>query len=765
MNKSIAQLVAAEIRVQEWQVQAAMDLLAEGATVPFVARYRKEKTGELDDIQLRAISERSTYLRDLGDMKASVLASIESQGKLDDGLRASIAAAETKQKVEDIYLPFRPKRRTKGEIAKEAGLEPLANLLLGNPSLTPDTEAMAFISTDKGINDAADALAGAKAILSERYADDGELLGQFRDEVWSKGRARVTVVQGKETEGAKFSDYFSHIEPLSKMAGHRALAVVRGERAGVLDFTIDPFDVDPIDPKAQNRFEKRIAMRAGIEDKGRPADKWLADTVRWAWRTKILPTISSDNRLRLMQNAEDEAIRVFAANLRDVLLSSPAGSRATLALDPGIRTGVKVAVVDAVGRVTDHTAVFPHEPRRQWTESIHVLAALCKKHDVELIAIGNGTASRETEKLVLDMLKAYPEIRAIKAIVSEAGASIYSASEFASRELPELDVTIRGAVSIGRRLQDPLAELVKIDPKSIGVGQYQHDVSEFKLAKALDAVVEDCVNGVGVDLNTASAPLLARVAGVGPSLAEAIVRHREANGPFKSRSNLLSVPGLGDKRFEQCAGFLRIRGGDALDNSAVHPEAYPLVHRIVEATGGELTSIIGNTKAIRSIVADAFVDERFGLITVKDVLAELEKPGRDPRPEFKTASFKDGVEEISDLKPGMILEGTVTNVANFGAFVDIGVHQDGLVHISAISEKFLKDPRDAVRSGQVVKVKVLSVDAPRKRIALTMRMSDEPSEDTPPMGGAPNRRNDRQRPAAPAANNAFAAAFAKAERK
>ena len=724
----ISQRIADELSVREAQVAATIELLDGGATVPFVARYRKEATGGLDDAQLRTLDERLRYLRELEERRKTILDSIAEQGKLDDALRAQIEAADTKARLEDIYLPYKPKRRTKAQIAREAGLEPLADLLLGDPGRDPQGEAAAFVDAEKGVADAAAALDGARSILVERFAEDADLIGALREEAWTRGRLLSKMREGKEQAGAKFSDYFDYGEALTKLPSHRILALFRGEKEEVLSLTLEPEEApaDSSDRKAPGLYEQRIARRFGVADQGRPADRWLAETVRWAWRTKILVHLDIDLRLRLWQAAEEEAVKVFAGNLRDLLLAAPAGTRATMGLDPGFRTGVKVAVVDATGKVVATTAIFPHEPQKRWDEAIVTLAELAKVHDVDLVAIGNGTASRETDKLAAELMKRHPDLKLTKAVVSEAGASVYSASAFASQELPELDVSLRGAVSIARRLQDPLAELVKIDPKSIGVGQYQHDLSETKLSRSLDAVVEDCVNAVGVDLNTASAPLLARVSGVGEGLAQNIVQHRDANGPFRSRTALKDVPRLGPKAFEQCAGFLRIpNGDDPLDASGVHPEAYPVVRRIIEATGGEIKVLIGDSATLRGLEPERFTDDVFGVPTVTDILRELEKPGRDPRPAFKTATFKEGVEKLSDLQPGMVLEGVVTNVAAFGAFVDIGVHQDGLVHISAMSKTFVKDPRTVAKPGDVVKVKVLEVDPQRKRIGLTMRLDDD----------------------------------------
>ena len=724
--RPITQRIAEEIGVGEGQVRVAVDLLDGGATVPFIARYRKEATGALDDTQLRALEERLRYLRELDERRAAILESIESQGKLTDELRARIVAADSKARLEDIYLPYKPKRRTKAQIAREAGLEPLADLLLDDPSHDPQTAAAGYVDADKGVADAAAALEGARAILVERFAEDADLIGALRERMWNQGRIVSRVREGKEESGAKFSDYFDFAEPFAKLPSHRVLALFRGEKEEVLDLDLEPEEA-PEEPGARSSYEVEIARRFGVVDQGRPADKWLSDTVRWAWRTRILVHLGIDMRTRLRQEAEDEAVRVFAANLRDLLLAAPAGSRATMGLDPGLRTGVKVAVVDPTGKVVATDTIYPHEPRRRWDESIATLARLAREHAVELVSIGNGTASRETDKLVADLIARHPELKLTKIMVSEAGASVYSASEYAARELPGLDVSLRGAVSIARRLQDPLAELVKIDPKSIGVGQYQHDVSEVKLSRSLDAVVEDCVNAVGVDVNTASAPLLTRVSGIGEGLAENIVAHRDAHGPFRTREGLRAVPRLGPKAFEQCAGFLRIPGGDdPLDASSVHPEAYPVVRRILDAAGGDIKGLIGNTAVLRSLDPGDFVDDTFGLPTVTDILAELEKPGRDPRPAFRTAAFKEGVDKIADLEPGMILEGVVTNVAAFGAFVDVGVHQDGLVHISAMSDKFVSDPRDVAKPGDIVRVKVLDVDLQRKRISLTLRLDDEP---------------------------------------
>ncbi|MGA5554134.1 Tex family protein [Streptomyces lavendulocolor] len=743
MTTSIEGRIAEELGVRERQVRAAVELLDGGSTVPFIARYRKEATEMLDDAQLRTLEERLRYLRELEDRRSAILDSVREQGRLTEELEARILAADTKARLEDIYLPFKPKRRTKAQIAREAGLEPLADGLLGDPSVEPLAAAAAFVDAGKGVADPAAALDGARAILTERFAEDADLIGELRERMWGRGRLVARVREGKEEAGAKFADYFDFAEPFTELPSHRVLAMLRGEKEEVLDLVLEP--EEPVE--GPSSYEGIIASRFGIAQRGRPGDKWLGETVRWAWRTRVLVHLGIDLRLRLRTAAEDEAVRVFAANLRDLLLAAPAGTRATLGLDPGFRTGVKVAVVDATGKVVATDTIHPHVPANKWDQSLETLARLAKEHAVELVAIGNGTASRETDKLAAELIARHPELKLTKVMVSEAGASVYSASAFASQELPDLDVSLRGAVSIARRLQDPLAELVKIDPKSIGVGQYQHDLSEVKLSRSLDAVVEDCVNGVGVDVNTASAPLLSRVSGIGAGLAENIVAHRDANGPFRSRKALKDVARLGPKAYEQCAGFLRIRGGDdPLDASSVHPEAYPVVRRMVKTTGGEVASLIGNTSVLRSLRADDFVDETFGLPTVTDILRELEKPGRDPRPAFRTATFKEGVEKIGDLEPGMVLEGVVTNVAAFGAFVDVGVHQDGLVHVSAMSRTFVKDPREVVKPGDVVKVKVLDVDIPRKRISLTLRLDDTADSGADPGSGAPKRERGGRPP-------------------
>jgi uncharacterized protein len=770
---NINRQIAEELGVREQQVEATVELLDGGATVPFVARYRKEITGGLDDAQLRTLEERLNYLRELEERRKAILESVREQGKLDAALEAAILAADSKGRLEDIYLPFKPKRRTKAEIAKEAGLEPLADLLLTQPENDPQAAAAPFIDADKQVADSAAALEGARAILVERFAEDADLIGGLREQMWSSGVMASGVRTGKKTEGEKFKDYFDFSEPFTKLPSHRILAMFRGEKEEILDLKMLP-EPATVTPAATSSYELKIMHRFAISDQGRPGDKWLMETVRWAWRTKIQVHLNIDLRMRLWNAAEQEAVRVFAANLRDLLLAAPAGARVTMGLDPGYRSGVKVAIVDMTGKVVATSTIYPHEPARRWDEALAMLGKLAVQHRVDLIAIGNGTASRETDKLATDLVKLLPDLKMSKIVVSEAGASVYSASAFASEELPELDVTLRGAVSIARRLQDPLAELVKIDPKAIGVGQYQHDLGESKLARSLDAVVEDCVNAVGVDANIASAPLLARVSGIGTGLAQAIVQHRDANGPFKSRKALKQVPRLGPKAFEQCAGFLRITGGeDPLDASGVHPEAYPIVRKILAATKSDIKALIGNAEMLRQVKPQNFVDDTFGLPTVTDILRELEKPGRDPRPAFKAAVFKEGVETLKDLKRGMILEGTVTNVAAFGAFVDIGVHQDGLVHISAMSKTFIKDPREVVKSGDIVKVKVLEVEVARKRIALTLRLDDEVGgKGERPAQGAPREKSgtsmkspQRPKPQQPSGGGALADALRRASER
>ncbi len=778
---SIEQRIATDIAARTEQVRAAVDLLDGGATVPFIARYRKEVTGGLDDTQLRLLEERLHYLREMEDRRAAILASIEEQGKLTDALKNDLLAADTKARLEDLYLPYKPKRRTKAQIAREAGLEPLALGLRDDPTQTPETFAEAFDDAEKGVADVRAALDGARAILMESIAEDAALVGELRDWLWSKGQIRAKVVEGKEAAGAKFRDYFDHVEPIGKIPSHRLLALMRARNEGVLELELAP-DTDADQGHAE--AEGRVAARADIHDRGRAADAWLRETVRLTWRVKLHLHLTLDLFGRVREGAEDEAIRVFGDNLKDLMLAAPAGAKTVMGLDPGIRTGCKVAVVDPTGKLLATDTIYPLEPRRQWNESLAALARLCKQHGVDLIAIGNGTASRETDKLAAELIKGlaktHPEHKLSKVVVSEAGASVYSASETAAKEFPDLDVSLRGAVSIARRLQDPLAELVKIEPKAIGVGQYQHDVNQIKLARALDAKVEDCVNAVGVDVNTASAALLSRVAGLSASVAENVVKHRDSNGPFANRRALLKVPRLGDKAFEQCAGFLRVSNGDnPLDASAVHPEAYPVVERIIAQCGREVKSVIGDTSFLRALMPEQFTDEKFGVPTVRDILKELEKPGRDPRPEFVAPSFAEGVEDMKDLKPGMILEGRVTNVAAFGAFIDIGVHQDGLVHVSALSHSFVKDPRDAVKAGDIVKVKVMEIDLPRQRIGLSMRLDDEPGQTRgakPAGNGESAARGPRDgrggrfgsaapRPAAAPANSAFADALAKARQR
>jgi uncharacterized protein len=764
-SRAIAEKIAEEIGCRPQQVLATASLLDEGATVPFVARYRKEVTGGLDDIQLRLLDERLSYLREMEDRRSSILASIEEQGKLTPELAAGIHAADTKQRLEDLYLPYKPKRRSKAQIAREAGLSPLAQALLADPRLSPEVEAGRYLNSEAGFADLKSVLDGARQILMEQFSEDAELLAELRAYLETHGCVKSTVIPGKESEAGKFQDYFAYSEAILAIPSHRALALFRGRNEGLLQLAL-VLDSAPDDKAGTpHPCEARIARRFGIVDQGRPADRWLAETVRWSWRIKVSLHLELELMSALRERAEAEAIRVFGANLHDLLLAAPAGKHATMGLDPGLRTGVKVAVVDATGKLLDTATIYPHEPRRDWDGSLHTLALLARRHQVDLISIGNGTASRETDRLVADLIRQQPDLRLSKVVVSEAGASVYSASEYASREFPELDVSLRGAVSIARRLQDPLAELVKIDPKSIGVGQYQHDVSQTRLARALNAVVEDCVNAVGVDVNTASIPLLTRVSGLTPTLATNIVAHRDRHGAFRNRQALREVPRLGEKTFELAAGFLRINESDnPLDRSAVHPEAYPLVERILADLGKGIRELIGDSRILKALTPEKYIDDRFGLPTVRDILRELEKPGRDPRPEFKTAAFREGIEAVKDLQPGMILEGVVTNVANFGAFVDIGVHQDGLVHISAIADRFVKDPRTVVKAGDVVRVKVIEVDLPRQRIALSMRLADElPS--APKMAAAPTSARARQRQQSqPESTSAMASAFARLKR-
>lgn len=773
--------IAAELTVAESQVAAAVALLDEGATVPFIARYRKEKTGGLDDTQLRHLEMRLASLRELEKRRETVLHSIRTQGKLTPELEQQVLAAATRTVLEDLYLPYKPKRRTKATVAREAGLEPLAHGLLVKPNLDPEAAAAAYLNPELGFADVKAVLDGARHILMEEFAENAELAGQLREYLWEHAVVQSTVVEGKQEEGQKFSDYFAYTEVLHKIPSHRALALFRGRNEGILELQLDV----PLAEGEPHPCEQRIAAAYRIHHQGRAADAWLAETVRWAWKVKLHSRLSTDLFLRLREQAEEEAIRVFAANLKDLLLAAPAGAKVTMGLDPGLRTGVKVAVVDATGKLLDFATIYPHPPKRQWEQSLAILAELCAKHKVELLAIGNGTASRETDQFAADLLKRHPELKLTKVMVSEAGASVYSASEVAAREFPLLDVSLRGAVSIARRLQDPLAELVKIDPKSIGVGQYQHDVNQAELARALDAVVEDCVNAVGVDLNSASVPLLARVAGLNEGIAQNIVEFRNEHGAFRSRSQLLKVARLGARTFEQAAGFLRIRDGEhPLDASAVHPEAYTLVEQIAAVNRTPLRELVGNSALVRQLNPADYVTAQFGLPSIRDILAELEKPGRDPRPEFVTARFQADVNTLEDLQVGMVLEGVVTNVTNFGAFVDIGVHQDGLVHISQLTDKFIKDPRAVVKAGDVVKVRVEEVDLARRRIGLTMRLGQQGGKAAAPANrqhGQPaaakqpteRRPSGKAQPSSPkpvkpkaeAANSAmgdaFAAAFAK----
>ena len=781
MLPSIEQRLAQELSAKPAQVAAAVALMDEGATVPFIARYRKEATGGLDDTQLRLLEVRLSYLRELQDRRKTIVVSIEGQGKMTPELLKAIMLAEDKTHLEDLYLPYKAKRRTKAQIALEAGLEPLANNLLANPNLDPELEAAKYLkeafTSDQGDNpgvaDTKTALEGARQILMERFAEDAGLVQSLRAYLQDHGVVESKVATGKEQEGEKFSGYFDYSEPIKAIPSHRALALFRGRREQMLmvNLRLDSETENPKWDAPHNPCESRIANQFKIKNEGRLADQWLADTVRWTWRIKCSLHLESELMSALRDRSDTEAINVFALNLKALLLAAPAGPRVTIGLDPGMRTGVKVAVVDATGKVLDTDVIYPHQPKNDWAGSLHTLSKLAEKHQASLISIGNGTASRETDKLAQDLIKARPELKLTKIVVSEAGASVYSASEYASKELPGMDVSLRGAVSIARRLQDPLAELVKIDPKSIGVGQYQHDVMQSQLAKSLIAVVEDCVNAVGVDVNTASAPLLSRVSGLSLTVANGIVSYRDSNGMFKSRADLRSVPRLGEKTFEQAAGFLRImNGNDPLDASAVHPESYPLVEKILKDIKKGVKEVIGDTAILKNLNPEKYADDKFGVPTITDILKELEKPGRDPRPEFTTATFKDGIEKISDLKPEMILEGVVTNVAAFGAFVDIGVHQDGLVHISALSNTFIKDPHSVVKAGQVVKVKVLEVDEKRKRIALTMCLTDEAPKATQgnkPEQRSPNRpktpkapRAQEEKKAAPI-NSAMAAAFGK----
>ena len=784
MLPSIESRIATELAARPSQVAAAIGLLDEGATVPFISRYRKEATGGLDDTQLRTLAERLVYLRELEERRNTILASIEEQKKLSPALRASIEAADTKQRLEDLYLPYKQKRRTRAQIAREAGLDALATSLLADPSLLPESEAASFLKPaftseageNPGVPDVKAALDGARQVLIEQFSEDAELLGNLRKYLEDNGMVVSAVVDGKQEAGAKFSDYFAYQEVLRTVPSHRALALFRGRKEEFLRVTLKlPEELDqPVAPPRtatapMNTCELKIAARFNVADRSRPADAWLGTTVRWAWQMKMAVMLEAELFTALRERSEEEAIRVFARNLHDLLLAAPAGPRATMGLDPGIRTGVKVAVVDRTGKVLDTATVYPHQPRNDWNGALHAIGLLCVKHKVDLISIGNGTASRETDKLAAELINGLPDLKMTKIVVSEAGASVYSASELAAKEFPNLDVTLRGAVSIARRLQDPLAELVKIDPKSIGVGQYQHDVNQAKLARSLDAVVEDCVNAVGVDVNMASVALLARISGLSATLADNIVRFRDEHGPFSSRAGLKKVPRLGDKTFEQAAGFLRVVGGDnPLDASAVHPEAYPVVERILADLKRPMNAVMGDAGVLKSALAEKYTDERFGLPTVRDILKELEKPGRDPRPEFKTAEFKEGIESLADLRPGMLLEGVVTNVANFGAFVDIGVHQDGLVHISMLANRFVKDPREVVKAGDVVKVKVLEVDIKRQRVALTMKLDAAPvarNDEARPGQRSDVRAPARTRAPDPQGNGAMADALAQAFKK
>lgn len=762
----VIQRIAEELSVNAKQVKAAVLLLDEGATVPFIARYRKEATDGLDDTQLRNLEERLGYLRELNERRESILASIRSQDKLTPELEAAILAADTKTLLEDLYLPYKPKRRTKAQIAREAGLEPLADAILADRTVVPEQIAASYVDAEKGVIDAASALEGARQIIMERLSEDAELLAELREHIWQKGLIHATVVSGKEQEGIKFKDYFDFKEAISKIPSHRALALFRGRNENVLSLNLIP---ENDDKEGHERCTQLVANRLNIVDTRKPADAWLAETARYAWKIKLFTRIDLDLKLRLREAAELEAIRVFSSNLRDLLLAAPAGAKATMGLDPGIRTGVKVAIVDPTGKLLATETIYPHPPRKQWDESIATLAKLIQRHKVDLVSIGNGTASRETDQLLTDVMKRHKGLNFRKITVSEAGASVYSASELAAKEFPELDVSLRGAVSIARRLQDPLAELVKIDPKAIGVGQYQHDVNQAQLARGLDNVVEDCVNAVGVDVNTASVSLLKQVSGLSPSLGENIVAFRNQNGAFSDRKQLKKVPRLGDKAYEQAAGFLRImNGSNPLDSSAVHPEAYPVVEAIIKDTGKSIRDLIGQSQLLRNLNPASYTNETFGLPTVTDILKELEKPGRDPRPEFKSVEFKSGIEKITDLETGMRLNGVVTNVANFGAFVDIGVHQDGLVHISQLSDTFVKDPRDAVKTGDFVNVRVLEVDVARRRIALSMKSGIAPDERKPKpeqtLQKAVNKPKPQTQPQ-PQSSMAMADAFAKALKK
>ncbi len=722
----ITSRIAEDISASIDQVDAAITLLDEGATVPFIARYRKEVTRGLDDTQLRTLEERLAYLRDMEDRRVAIIKSIDEQGKLDDDLKNLLLEADTKTRLEDLYAPYKPKRRTKAQIAREAGIEPLLDALLENPEQVPLDVAKEYVDEEAGFADEAAVLEGARNIFLERVSEQADLVGKLREYVWQHAQLVSTLVDGQEDKGSKFKDYFAYTEALNKIPSHRVLALFRGRSEAVLRLKLVIAGQDDLEKFTDMGIcDSMVANYFELSDKGRAADKWLLESARWGWRVKVSTQLETELYMKLHNSAEEVAISVFGDNLRDLLLAAPAGTRATMGLDPGLRTGVKVVVLDETGKHLEHATIYPHVPKKQWDQSIEILARLCQKHKVDLISIGNGTASRETDKLAKELIRRFPELRLTSIVVSEAGASVYSASELAAKEFPDLDVSIRGAVSIARRLQDPLAELVKIEPKAIGVGQYQHDLNQYALARKLDAIIEDCVNAVGVEINTASAPLLTKVSGLSETMANNIVAYREQHGAFKNRKQLLNVPRLGAKAFEQAAGFLRIQNGDnPLDASAVHPEAYPVVENIIKQNNKTISEIIGDSKFLGKLAANDYIDDNFGEFTVRDIISELDKPGRDPRPEFKTAEFKEGVETVKDLKPEMILEGVITNITNFGAFVDIGVHQDGLVHISAITDKYIKDPREVVKTGEVVKVKVMEVDIARNRIALSMRLDD-----------------------------------------
>ncbi|KGR34473.1 transcription accessory protein [Vibrio campbellii] len=773
MSQAICRMIAQELNVRPEQVNAAVTLIDDGNTVPFIARYRKEVTGGLDDTQLRTLDSRLSYLRELDDRRQTILKSIQEQGKLTPELEREITQADSKTRLEDLYLPYKPKRRTKGQIAIEAGLEPLADQLWNHPQTEPESEASKYLDADKGVADTKAALDGARAIIMERIAEDANLLEKIRGHLNRNAEMGARVVEGKEQEGEKFKDYFNHNEPLSKVPSHRALAMLRGRNEGFLTLAMNA-DPEQEEGARQSYCETIIADHYGVTLSSAPADTWRKQVISWAWRIKVSMHMETELMGAMKERAEIEAIEVFATNLKDLLMAAPAGPRATLGLDPGLRTGSKIAIVDPTGKVLATETIYPHPPQKQYDKSAQIVDQLVRKYNVDLIAIGNGTASRETDSFVADVIKR-GNLKVQKIIVSEAGASVYSASELAAKEFPNMDVSLRGAVSIARRLQDPLAELVKIDPKSIGVGQYQHDVSQSMLAKRLDAIVEDCVNAVGVDVNTASAALLTRVAGLSSTIAQNIVDFRDENGRFEARTTLKKVPRLGPKAFEQCAGFLRIMDGkNPLDASAVHPEAYPVVKAISEKNNKDIKALIGDSSFLKGLHAVDYTDDNFGVPTITDIIKELDKPGRDPRPEFKTATFAEGVNSVSDLEPGMILEGVVSNVANFGAFVDIGVHQDGLVHISALTDRFVSDPREVVKAGDIVKVKVMEVDVQRKRIGLSMRLNDEPGQDNRSQrSSAAPRRNDQPQRRQPrrdesssnsAMGGAFAAAFAKAKK-